>query len=184
MILFAVFGVTINIVAAYITKDGSSLNQKSVNLHMLEDVLGWIVVLIGSIIMKFTSINILDSIMSIGVAIFILTSAIKNLKEVLDIFLEKTPSNIDINELKEHILKIKGVSDVHHIHVWSMDGVNNFATLHIVTKDNSIKTKVREELLEHGINHVIIETDSDLDACLDKTCNIKLDFATHEHHHH
>ena len=87
MLLFAIFGVIVNFIAAYFTKDGDSINQKSVNLHMLEDVLGWIAVLIGSIIMKFTDISIIDPIISILVAIFILVNTLKNLKSILDLFL-------------------------------------------------------------------------------------------------
>ena len=64
-------------------------NQKAVNLHMLEDVLGWIVVLVGAIVMRFTDFYIIDPLMSIGVAIFILINALKNLKDVIDLFLEK-----------------------------------------------------------------------------------------------
>ena len=97
MIVFAIVGVILNFIAAYVTREGESINQKSVNLHMLEDTLGWVVVLIGAIIMNFTNIKIIDPIMSIGVAIFILIHSIKNFKKVLDLFLEKTPENINID---------------------------------------------------------------------------------------
>ena len=79
MIVLAVFGVVINFIAAYFTKEGDSLNQKSVNLHMLEDVLGWVIVLIGAVVMKFVNISYIDPILSIGVAIFILINAYSNL---------------------------------------------------------------------------------------------------------
>lgn len=184
MILFAIFGVILNFVAAYVTREGDSINQKSVNLHMLEDVLGWIIVLIGAIIMNFTDIRILDSLMSIGVALFILINSLKNLKKVLDLFLEKTPNDIDIEELKKHILKIKEVDDIHHIHVWSIDGYHNYATMHIVSKTEdlvSLKKKIREELSEHHIHHAILETEDE--ACDDKECHIELN-ETHTHHHH
>ena len=182
MILFALFGVIMNFIAVYVTKDGDSINQRSVNLHMLEDVLGWIIVLVGSIIMNFTDIKILDSLMSIGVSIFILFHSLKNLKRILDIFLEKTPKEINIQELKEHLLNIKGVEDIHHIHVWSMDGINNYATMHIVSKDNpkEIKDKIREELSEHHIVHAILETEEEV--CDDTHCHIEL--PSLEHHHH
>ena len=81
MIVFALVGVSVNFIAALLTKEGNSLNQKAVNLHMLEDVLGWLIVLIGAIVMRFTDLSIIDPLMSIGVAIFILISSIKNLKE-------------------------------------------------------------------------------------------------------
>ncbi len=183
MIIFAIVGVVLNFIAAYVTKDGDSINQKSVNLHMLEDTLGWVVVLIGAIIMRFTDISIIDPIMSIGVAIFILIHSIKNLKKVLDLFLEKTPEDVNINELTKHLLKIDGVDDIHHIHVWSIDGYNNYATMHIVTKSKNIskvKKEIREELEEHNIGHAILETEEEV--CDDKECHIE--FHEHAHHHH
>ena len=184
MIIFAVVGVILNFLAAYFTKDGESINQKSVNLHMLEDVLGWIIVLIGSIIMNFTDIRIIDSIMSIGVSLFILFNALKNLKQVLDLFLEKTPKGIDIDELRNHLLKIDGVDDIHHIHVWSIDGFNNYATMHIVTKSKNIKNikqMIREELEEHNICHSILETEDEV--CDDKECHVEFKENLHHHHH-
>lgn len=82
MIVFAIVGVGVNLCAAFVTREGDSLNQKAVNLHMLEDVLGWIVVLIGAIVMRFTDFARLDPIMSIGVSAFILINAIRNLIEI------------------------------------------------------------------------------------------------------
>ena len=186
MIIFAIIGVIINFLAAYFTKEGNSLNQKSVNLHMLEDVLGWIVVLIGAIIMRFTDIKIIDPILSIMVALFILKNAISNFKLVLDLFLEKTPKEISINELKEHISKIDGVIDIHHIHIWSIDGFNNYATMHIVTngKNKKLKEEVKEELLGHGISHTTIELESKDEVCHDEVCSIKNNNMVKHHHHH
>ena len=186
MIIFAIVGVIVNLIASIVTKEGDSLNQKSVNLHMFEDVLGWIVVLIGSILMKYTNITILDPIMSIGVALFIFVTSIRNLKEILDLFLEKTPKNIDINKLKKHLNEIKGIEDIHHVHVWSMDNINNYATLHIVTNSKKVKElkhKIREEMNEHGINHVTIEIENDKEICDDESCNIKEETKIHHHHH-
>ena len=134
--------------------------------------------------MNFTDIKVLDSIMSIGVALFILVNSLKNLKKVMEIFLVKTPNDIDIDELKEHLLKIKGVDDIHHIHVWSIDGYHNYATMHIVSKSKNITTikkKIREELQEHNICHVILETEEE--ACGDKKCHVELNEELHHHHH-
>ena len=83
MIVFAIVGVCVNLCAAYFTREGDSLNQKAVNLHMLEDVLGWLVVLVGAVVMRFTDFSLLDPIMSIGVSAFILINAIRNLKEII-----------------------------------------------------------------------------------------------------
>lgn len=186
MIIFAVVGAIVNFCAAYFTREGDSLNQKAVNLHMLEDVLGWVVVLVGAIIMRFTDISVIDPIMSIIVALFIFINAIKNLKEVLDLFLEKIPNNISIDEIKKHLMHIDGVIDIHHIHIWSMDGHNNYATMHIVADENShtIKDKIREELKEHGIGHATLEIENPDDHCHEVHCHIEHTHHSGHHHHH
>ena len=186
MIVFAVIGAAVNFLAAYFTKEGDSLNQKAVNLHMLEDVLGWIVVLVGAVIMRFTDITIIDPLMSVGVAVFILVNSLRNLKEVLNIFLEKTPEDIDLEKIRAHICSIDGVSDVHHIHLRSLDGYSNYITMHVVATGNSheIKHKVREELSEHGINHATIELEEVGEHCHEKECRLEHHEASHHHHHH
>ena len=186
MIIFAIMGTIVNFLAAYFTKEGESLNQKAVNLHMLEDVLGWIVVLIGAVIMRFTNIKIIDPILSIFVALFIFKHAFNNFKVIVDLFLEKTPKNISLDELKEHLLEIKGVESVHHIHIWSIDGYNNFATMHVVSnnKNKKIKEEVKNELKEHGIVHSTIEFESINENCLEAECVIDTGHSHKCHHHH
>lgn len=185
MIVFAVVGVVLNLLAALVTREGDSINQKSVNLHMLEDVLGWLVVLAGAVIMRFTDISIIDPLMSIGVSLFVLIHAVKNLKEVLDLFLEKIPDSVDVEEMRQHLLKIEGVEEIHHIHIRSMDGVNNYATMHIVTKASDLKrlkAEVREELAEHNICHAVLETEEE--PCEDLECSPHLHIEGGHHHHH
>ena len=186
MIVFAVIGVIVNLLAAMFTREGGSLNQKAVNLHMLEDVLGWIVVLIGAIVMRFTDFYIIDPIMSICVALFIFVNAIKNMKEILDIFLEKLPKGIELEEIKHHICEIEGVSDVHHIHIWTLDGQSNYATMHIVAKGETheIKHLVRNELKEHGISHVTLEIEEEGEHCHEEHCHVEAAHSHGHHHHH
>ena len=186
MIIFAIIGVIVNFIAALVTREGENINQKAVNLHMLEDVLGWVVVLIGAFVMKFTDFVIIDPIMSIIVALFILINSFKTLNEVLSLFLEKTPNNIDLEEIKHHLLHIEGVCDVHHIHIWSMDGINNYATMHIVTSEDTHKIKhlVREELMEHGIAHATLELETQGEHCHEIDCHTESNTASHHHHHH
>ena len=181
MMLIAIFGVIINSLAAYFTKDGDSLNQRAVNLHMFEDVLGWLIVLVGSFLIKLTKILWIDSVISIIVSVLIILRIIRHLNEVLNLFLIKTPVDIDIKEIKKHIMSIEGVKDVHHLHVWSLDGINNFATLHVVTNGN-IKDEIRREMKELEINNVTIEVENEGEVCSCKHCVIKE--AKHIHHHH
>ena len=186
MIVFAVVGICVNFCAAWFTREGDSLNQKAVNLHMLEDVLGWAVVLLGAIVMRFTDFVLLDPLMSIGVAVFIFINAIQNLKEALDLFLEKTPHGVSVGEIREHIMEIPGVLDVHHVHIWSMDGQNHSATMHIVTDadPHKIKLAIREELQEHGIGHATLELETQGEPCCAESCPIEYKSPSGHHHHH
>lgn len=188
MLVFAVFGFLTNILAAFFTRGGESLNQRAVNLHMLEDVLGWAVVLIGSAVIKFTGLYIIDPIMSIGVAVFILIHALKSFKKIVDLFLEKTPEGIGTEEIKKHLLEIEGVKDVHHIHIRSIDGELCFASLHTVicAEDAvSVKRAIKKELREHGISHITVETEAEGEECGELECAIerKEGHSHHGHHH-
>lgn len=186
MIIFAVIGVCVNFLAAWFTREGDSLNQKAVNLHMLEDVLNWVVVLVGAIVMRFTDFTLIDPLMSIGVSVFILINAMKNLKVVIDLFLVKTPLEIDVNEIREHVMHIDGVLDVHHIHVWSMDGQSNYATMHVVTNADTheIKENIRGELQEHGIGHATLELEAEGEHCHEPHCHVESTTSSGHHHHH
>lgn len=161
MIPLAVIGVCVNFAAAYVTHGGSgSLNQKAVNLHMLEDVFGWLVVLLGAIVMRVTDFALLDPILSVGIAVFIFIHAWKNMKEALDIFFEKVPAGMNLDAIKGEILGIGGVSEVCSIHLWSMDGQHNIGVLSVVTdgEQEEIKDNIRKLLDEYGIGYSTIET--------------------------
>ena len=186
MIVFAVVGVCVNFGAAFFTREGASLNQKAVNLHMLEDVLGWAVVLVGAIVMRFTDFALIDPLMSIGVAVFVLINAAGTLKAALDLFLEKAPQGVEIPEIREHLMELEGVLDVHHIHIWSMDGQRNYATMHVVTNEegHAVKDRIRAELREHGIGHVTLELEAEGEHCHEECCQVEETAAGHHHHHH
>lgn len=160
MIIIALIGILFNIVAVYKTRVGHSLNQEAVNLHVLQDVLSWIVVLIGSILIKFTKINYIDSIMSFIISIYIIIHALKHLKIVLDLFLEKTPDNINIKKIKKQLLENKNIVNINHIHIWSIDGYNNYATLHVTINNDEvekIEEYIKEYLKSENISHTTIE---------------------------
>ncbi len=184
MIIIGIMGIVINLAAAYFTHDGDSINQKAVNLHMLEDVLGWIAVLAGAVIMRFTDFSVIDPLMSMGVAVFIITGCIKNLKKIIDIVLDKTPCGINVSEIKERLLEIDGIKDVHHIHLRSIDGHTSCATLHIVTNSDmhTVKEAARIILNELGVTHTTIETEAVDEHCEELNCSVK-PTVSHIHHH-
>ena len=185
MMIFALIGLAVNLAAALITSHGESHSQKAVSLHMLEDVLGWAAVLLGAIIMRFTDVLIIDPLMSLAIAFFIGFNALRNMKSALSLFLEKAPEGICVEDLKESLCALDVVSDVHHIHLWSMDGVNNYATMHIVTGSEPMPCKalIREKLKDFGISHSTLELEAEGENCGEKICHIE-HAESHGHHHH
>ena len=186
MILFAVVGVCVNTCAMLFTRGGRSLNQRAVNLHMLEDVLGWGVVLVGAVVMRFTDWAFIDPLMSIGVAMWIFLHAAKGLKEVLEVFLEKVPHGIHVKEIEAHLCEVEGVKDIHHVHIWSMDGERHHATLHVVANGDLpvIKGRIRDEFARHGIGHVTVEFEAENEHCSDRECRMDMLPVPSCHHHH
>lgn len=163
MILFAIGGLLTNTAAFFFTKGGDSLNQRAVNLHMAEDILSWAVVLVGAVVMKFTEFAFIDPLLSMGSGLFVLVCALKAFKKVVDLFLDKVPDNVSVESIREHVLSVDGVLDVHHIHVRSFDGVTNCATMHIVTDSldsRRLKNEIKAELKEAGVDHLTLEFES------------------------
>ena len=187
MIIFAIFGVIVNFLAALVTRDGHSLNQRAVNLHMLEDVLGWIVVLVGAIVMRFTDFYLIDPIMSIGVAVFIFINAIRTLIDILKVLLVKIPEDVNVDDIKSRVCAIDGVEGVHHVHVWTMDGEHNYATMHVVTDADArtVKAAIKGELAKMGIFHATLEIEGANEDCSEQDCHVEFkDSHGHHHHHH
>lgn len=177
MLILAIVGVVINGLAVLRLKKGSSINEKVVSLHLLEDVLGWVAVLIGSLIMMYFDVPILDPIMSLGIAGFILFNIYKNIRSAFKVILQGTPEDIDEKQIIESLKEFKEVIDFHDLHMWSMDGEYNILTVHVVV-DNSIQTleqtddlkcKIKEKLSHLGINHPTIEVEHEDSNC-DKGC--------------
>lgn len=186
MILLALLGVVINFLAAYFTREGDSLNQKAVNLHMLEDVLGWAAVLVGAVVMRFTDWAFIDPLLSLAVAAFILINATKHLSNSLHLFLEKIPKGISMEEIEKNVLSVAGVQGVHHIHAWSLDGRQNFVTMHVVSDENpqEIKLAVKQKLKESGLAHATIELEGSDEFCHEPECTVEAGHAHGHHHHH
>ncbi len=185
MILFAVVGVAVNLTAAFVTREGDSLNQKAVNLHMLEDVLTWVVVLAGAVVMRFTGLTVIDPLVSVGVAVYIFVHAIGHLRAAVDIFLEKVPDGYSVEEIKTRMEGIEGVKNAHHIHIRSIDGYTHAASLHVVIEGEpaTVKAAIRAVLGEMGIAHVTVEVEQVGEVCGQPQCGL-VECHTHGGHHH
>lgn len=157
MIIIAIVGVFINGFSVFKTSHHHNhLNEKSINLHLLEDMLGWIIVLIGSILMKFFNITILDSIMTIGLSLFIGINAFKNIISTFKIFLNITPENINIEEIKSKIKAIDNSIEIKELSIWKLSDNINICILKI-TCNNNCKNNIKILLKEYNIEKIYIE---------------------------
>jgi cobalt-zinc-cadmium efflux system protein len=175
MILVAMIGITINILGYLKLKQGISQNEKILSWHLMEDILGWIALLTGSVIIRLWDMPIVDPLMTVGFTLFVLWGVAKNAKESFNLLLQGVPEEIDINAVKESILVIEGVKTVHDIHVWSMEGETNILTAHIVVKDrylhrpDEIRQSIKNKLKEYHIYHSTLELESE-GYCSEKEC--------------
>lgn len=146
MMWFAILGIIVNGAAVLKLQKGTSINERVVSLHMLEDVLGWVAVLIASIVMQFWNVPILDPLLSLLIALYILFNVFKNGKESIRIILQGTPMAVSVDEIKTKILENKEVKSIHDCHLWTMDGEYNILTVHLVLVDKSISWQKADEV--------------------------------------
>ena len=172
MIWLALLGILFNGMAVVRLQGSNSMNQKMVSWHLLEDVLGWVGVLIIALVMKFYQVPILDGLFSVIFTLFILFNVVKNLKKTLKIFLQGIPENMDVDKLLMDLQSIPNIVSSHDLRIWSMDGQQIVMTLHIVVPAQSskpeiiqVKNMVVSTARQHGINHVTTEIEYEGEAC-------------------
>lgn len=172
MIGIAVLGIIVNGIAVHKSRGGKALNEQVISWHLLEDVFGWIAVLIVGTIMYFQEWYILDPLISIFITLFILYNILKKLKDTVLVFLQTVPKEIDLDQLNSSFLSIDKVIDTHHTHIWSLDSEYHVLTTHLVVKDdtsleeyNLIKSKVRESCEKFNIEHLTIQIDHENQRC-------------------
>ncbi len=178
MLIIAVLGVIINGVAVLRTHKGTGANEKAISLHMLEDVLGWVAVLVGSVFIYALKWYFVDGLLSLAIAVFLLIESVKNLKDVFGILLEKTPEDFSVEEYKSRLSEVAGAEEIHHLHIWSLDGEKMLATLHIKIPDTAdletykrVKTHIERVSREAGIEHLTLQIDIGECPCED-SCGI------------
>lgn len=167
MILLAVIGVIFNGAGFLRLKKGHSMNERVLSWHLLEDVLGWVVIFVGAIIILFWDIHIIDPIMTIGYTMYILWGVGKNMKESLNILMQGVPTHINLGKIKQALLEIPNVEKIHDVHVWSLEGETNVLTAHIVVgkeileDSDDIRRQVKTILTRHHIEHSTLEIETE-----------------------
>ena len=139
MLWFALLAILFKGLAAWRTWKGASVNQRMVSLHLLGDCLGWVAVLLGSIVMIFVKVPLLDPILSVCISLYILYNVVHNLVVAFRIVLEGTPANIDYKILKAEVSALPSIAELTDLRVWSLDNEHHAAEVHLTTSLNSLK---------------------------------------------
>ncbi len=174
MLLLAIFGVCVNGFAAYKLSGGETLNERVLNWHLLEDVLGWVAVLIVSIVLMFIELPILDPLLSIAFTLFILTNVARNLWTTLKLFAQSSPDSELTDKVKQTLLTLKHVANLHHFHLWSLDGESHVLTVHLqldqrldMDQQEFLKSELKQQLVGFKLEHTTIELEWPDEICRD-----------------
>lgn len=172
MIFLAIAGVAVNGIAMLRLSRESGINAKVVALHLLEDVLGWVAVLVVAVILRFWDIPVLDPLLAIAITLYILVGVVKNLKTMVRVFLQAVPDEIDLALITREIEQLEHIRAVHHAHIWSLDGVHTVFTAHLeVTLQldaiayMQLKELIRTLVERHGLYHSTVEIEYPGEAC-------------------
>lgn len=167
MIGFAILGILVNGAAVLRLKKGESINERVVKLHLMEDVLGWVAVLVGGIVLYFFDVPIIDPLLSVAITVYVLFNVVRNLRQSMAIMLQATPHNLNPKEIEARVVQLPHIQSVHDLHVWTMDGTYNVLTLHAVVtpqlglqQTEEVKKRLRQAMAEIDIQHVTVEIES------------------------
>ena len=182
-----IIAVSINLLASLVVRKGKTKNESILSLHFLEDTLGWLAVILMAIILKFTDWYILDPLLSLVISIFILTKAIPRFWSTLKIFLDAVPEGVETAEIEKELAALANVKSVNQLSIWSMDGLENDAIVHLCLEDWSqmVETKdaVRHLLRDRGVHNITIEVDASQSNHAQHKRRITALEQNHGHHH-
>nr|WP_288930737.1 cation diffusion facilitator family transporter [uncultured Streptococcus sp.] len=166
MLVLGIVAIAVNTAASRVVSHGHSHNESILSLHFLEDILGWLAVVGVSIILRFTDWYFLDPLLSLIIAGFILSKALPKFWENIQIFLDHVPSDVDLSQLYQEIAALENVRAITQLNVWTTDGLEKYAMLHICLENPNLLAEtqivLRQKLLAYGISKVTIQTDESL----------------------
>jgi cobalt-zinc-cadmium efflux system protein len=172
MLVLAVIGILFNGVAAWRLHGGHSLTERVASWHLLEDVLGWAAVLVGSTVMLVWDLPIIDPILSLLISLFVLWNVLRNLRQVVPVFLQSAPAGFNVEEFDRVLGEIPGVVGSHHTYTWTLDGESHVFSTHLVLRQESTREqilaaqrRVHELLREQHFAHVTVEVELEGETC-------------------
>lgn len=163
-----IIAITINVLASLVIRKGQTKNESILNLHFLEDTLGWVAVILMAIVLRFTDWYILDPLLSIAISFFVLSKALPRFWSTLKIFLDAVPEGVDIQKIKTDLAELDHVASINQLNLWTMDGLEKNAIVHVCLKEmehmETCKESIRIFLKDCGFQNITIEVDVDLES--------------------
>jgi len=158
--------VVVNLVTALLVRRGAEhdLNLKSAFLHLMGDVISTVGAVAAGILIRFTGLNWLDPLVSVLIGILILWNAWGILRESLEILMESTPADIDMDALRRDIQAVEGVRGIHDLHVWSITSQLRYLSAHILTEDVTVSVGAKVQAAvgqmladRHEVRHATLQ---------------------------
>jgi cobalt-zinc-cadmium efflux system protein len=172
MLMLAVLGIAVNGAAALRMRGARGMNSQLIAWHLLEDVLGWVAVLIVAVSLLVTDIEILDPLLSILITSYVLYNVFRNLRKTIAIFLQAAPADVDVHAIEHRLEAIPHVLSTHHTHAWSLDGEHHVLTTHLVVPAGASKAEIVQVKCEAlrlfqqiDLEHTTIEVEYEDEDC-------------------
>lgn len=164
MLLVAVVGIIFKSISVYRLHEGETFNEKAIFLHQLGDVFEWVAILIlGLVLMVWDGAQYLDPFVSIGIAVWLIFNLGRNLYKSVEVLLQKTPDNFDVDEFKALILAIEGVNDIEDFHIWSLDGIDSVMTLKVNVDFGNNVEMIKKEIYSISNRYHVVDITIELD---------------------
>jgi cobalt-zinc-cadmium efflux system protein len=173
MFIVALIGLLANLYIMFRLRGSRDLNVKSAFIHVLTDALSSVAVMAASVWIFFTGQTIVDPILGLAIAAFILLSSLTIIRDSAHILLEYTPRNVSLNDVIRDIESVAGVGGVHDVHLWTLCSNINMIDAHIFTKERDvlrieiIKGEIKRRLEKYNIKHATLEFECEECADID-----------------
>lgn len=167
MLVLGIVAILVNLAASKVVSHGHSHNESILSLHFLEDILGWLAVILVSIVLRFTDWYFLDPLLSLLISGFILSQALPKFWDNIKILLDHVPNDVDLGQLYQELGSLDNVQAIAQLNVWTTDGIDKYAMIHIciddIEKSQQIRQAIHQLVKTYGIVSATIECDGSME---------------------
>lgn len=164
MLVVALIGIVFKSLSVYRLHQGETFNEKAILLHQLGDVFEWIAILVLSLVLMFwDGAPYLDPFVSIAIALWLIFNLGRNLIKSIQVLLQKTPDNFDVDEFRSSINAIDGVTAIDDFHVWSLDGIDSILTVKVSIDNWEMQEEIKKEIYAIASKYHIVDITIEFD---------------------